>query len=61
MNTDRQGTGLDRDRNLTPQAMQRGWECLARFGERLAGFNSKEVRAVTTQTLREARIVDSGH
>ena len=53
--TVRQGNGLDEERNLTPQAMQRGWDCLARFGERLAGFHSTEVRAVATQTLREAR------
>ena len=53
--TVRQGSGLDEERNLTPQAMQRGWDCLARFGERLAGFNNVEVRAVATQTLREAR------
>ena len=51
----RQGGGLDENRNLTPAAMQRGLECLARFGERLAGFKSSEVRAVATQTLREAR------
>src|SRR5665647_555675 len=53
--TVRQGNGLDVERNLTPEAMERGWDCLARFGERLAGFNSGEVRAVATQTLREAR------
>jgi len=53
--TVRQGGGLDEDRNLTPAAMQAGWECLARFGERLAGFKSQEVKAVATQTLREAR------
>lgn len=53
--TVRQGNGLDPDRNLTPEAMQRGWDCLARFGERLAGFSASEVRAVATQTLREAR------
>jgi len=53
--TVRQGNGLDGDRNLTPEAMQRGWDCLARFGERLAGFKKGEVRAVATQTLREAR------
>ncbi len=53
--TVRQGGGLDDDRNLTPHAMQAGWDCLARFGERLAGFKSSEVRAVATQTLREAR------
>jgi exopolyphosphatase/guanosine-5'-triphosphate,3'-diphosphate pyrophosphatase len=53
--TVRQGGGLDADRNLTAQAMQSGWDCLARFGERLAGFQPGEVRAVATQTLREAR------
>jgi exopolyphosphatase/guanosine-5'-triphosphate,3'-diphosphate pyrophosphatase len=53
--TVRQGGGLDEDRNLTPEAMQSGWDCLARFGERLAGFKAGEVRAVATQTLREAR------
>jgi exopolyphosphatase/guanosine-5'-triphosphate,3'-diphosphate pyrophosphatase len=53
--TVRQGNGLDEERNLTADAMQRGWDCLARFGERLAGFNPNEVRAVATQTLREAR------
>jgi len=53
--TVRQGNGLDADRNLTLEAMQRGWDCLARFGERLAGFKKTQVRAVATQTLREAR------
>ena len=53
--TVRLGNGLDDDRNLTPFAMQRGWDCLARFGERLADFKRAQVRAVATQTLREAR------
>jgi exopolyphosphatase / guanosine-5'-triphosphate,3'-diphosphate pyrophosphatase len=53
--TVRQGNGLDEARNLTPEAMRRGWDCLARFGERLAGFRKPQVRAVATQTLREAR------
>jgi exopolyphosphatase / guanosine-5'-triphosphate,3'-diphosphate pyrophosphatase len=53
--TVRQGGGLDENRNLTTQAMQAGWDCLARFGERLAGFQPSEVCAVATQTLREAR------
>ncbi|MFT4242778.1 MAG: Ppx/GppA phosphatase family protein [Acidovorax sp.] len=53
--TVRQGNGLDEDRNLTREAMERGWACLARFGERLAGFPRAQVRAVATQTLREAR------
>ncbi|HRA63815.1 MAG TPA: exopolyphosphatase, partial [Burkholderiaceae bacterium] len=51
----RQGAGMDAERNLSAQAMQRGWDCLARFGERLAGFDRTQVRAVATQTLREAR------
>jgi exopolyphosphatase/guanosine-5'-triphosphate,3'-diphosphate pyrophosphatase len=53
--TVRQGNGLDADRNLTAEAMQRGWECLARFAERLSGFKKAQVRAVATQTLREAK------
>lgn len=53
--TVRQGSGLDADRNLTEEAMQRGWDCLARFGERLSNFKSSQVRAVATQTLREAK------
>ena len=43
----------------SPPAMQAGWECLARFGERLAGFKPSEVKAVATQTLREARNRDA--
>ncbi len=53
--TVRQGGGLDDQRHLSLEAMQRGWATLARFGERLAGFESSQVRAVATQTLREAR------
>jgi exopolyphosphatase/guanosine-5'-triphosphate,3'-diphosphate pyrophosphatase len=53
--TVRQGNGLDDQRNLTDEAMDRGLACLARFAERLAGFHGNQVRAVATQTLREAR------
>ncbi len=53
--TVRQGNGLDAERNLGEDAMQRGWDCLGRFAERLAGFKKNQVRAVATQTLREAR------
>ena len=53
--TVRQGSGLDEQRNLSEEAMQRGLACLARFAERLAGFGKRQVRAVATQTLREAR------
>lgn len=52
--TVRQGASLDANGLLNEHAMERGWECLARFGERLAGFDKSQVRAVATQTLREA-------
>ena len=61
----RQGNGLDADRNLSTAAMERGWDCLSRFAERLAGFKANQVRVVATQTLREARnrkvFLDKGH
>ena len=50
----RQGGDLDENRNLTPESIDRGLRCLARFGERLQGFEATHVRAVATQTLREA-------
>ncbi len=53
--TVRQGADLDENRNLKPEAIARGLKCLARFGERLKGFPPEHVRAVATQTLREAR------
>jgi exopolyphosphatase/guanosine-5'-triphosphate,3'-diphosphate pyrophosphatase len=56
--TVRQGNGLNNRHELSRDAMQRGWECLARFGERLTGFAHDHVRAVATQTLREARNAD---
>lgn len=52
--TVRQGNGLNARQELTREAMERGWECLARFGERLTGFDASHVCAVATQTLREA-------
>lgn len=51
----RQGAGLDAQHLLSHDAMVRGWDCLARFAERLHGFTPPQVRAVATQTLREAR------
>lgn len=55
----RQGGDLDEDRNLTQESIDRGLRCLARFGERLQGFDPKNVRAVATQTLREANNRDA--
>jgi exopolyphosphatase / guanosine-5'-triphosphate,3'-diphosphate pyrophosphatase len=51
----RQGGDLDENRNLNAAALERGIKCLERFGERLKGFPKQNVRAVATQTLREAR------
>jgi exopolyphosphatase / guanosine-5'-triphosphate,3'-diphosphate pyrophosphatase len=53
--TVRLGAGLDADGLLTEEAVERGLTCLRRFAARLAGFVPMQVRAVATQTLREAR------
>ena len=55
----RQGAGLTEQGYLTEEAMQRGWDCLSRFAERLKGFPATNVRAVATQTLREAKNRDA--
>ena len=51
----RLGGGLDADGMLTEEATQRGLACLRSFSSQLAGFAPAQVRAVATQTLREAR------
>ena len=53
--TVRLGAGLDLNGLLTEEATLRGQACLARFAQRLKGFVAPQVRAVATQTLREAR------
>jgi exopolyphosphatase/guanosine-5'-triphosphate,3'-diphosphate pyrophosphatase len=53
--TVRLGAGLDADGMLTDEAAQRGLDCLTVFAQRLQGFEGHQVRAVATQTLREAR------
>lgn len=55
----RLAAGLDQDRNIQPEAMQRGLACLARFGERLASIPTDRVRVVGTNTLRRARNADA--
>lgn len=57
--TVRLGAGLDPDGLLTEEAAQRGLACLRLFADRLAGFAPERVRAVATQTLREARNRDA--
>jgi exopolyphosphatase / guanosine-5'-triphosphate,3'-diphosphate pyrophosphatase len=51
----RLGLALDADRNLTADSLAKAERCLHRFRERLSGFSSWQVRAVATQTIREAR------
>jgi exopolyphosphatase / guanosine-5'-triphosphate,3'-diphosphate pyrophosphatase len=51
----RLGAGLDAEGMLTEAATQRALACLARFGAELKGFAPERVRAVATQTLREAQ------
>ena len=57
--TVRLGGGLDAHGYLTDDAAQRGLDCLSRFAQRLRGFEPGQVRAVATQTLREARNRDA--
>ena len=57
--TVRLGAGLDTDGLLGEEAVQRGLACLRRFATRLAGYAPPRVRAVATQTLREARNRDA--
>ncbi|HSV69852.1 MAG TPA: Ppx/GppA phosphatase family protein [Methylibium sp.] len=52
--TVRLGGGLDADGRLTEDAQLRGLACLSRFALRLRGGEVVRVRAVATQTLREA-------
>lgn len=51
----RLGAGLDDTRRLTPDAQKRALDCLERFGERLRALEASRVRAVGTNTLRQAK------
>ncbi len=53
--TVRLGAGLDSQGLLTDESSERGLACLRRFAQRLQGLAPVQVRAVATQTLREAR------
>lgn len=53
------GAGLNAQSELTEAAMDRALECLRRFGAELQGFPPERLRAVSTQTLREARNRDA--
>lgn len=49
------GAGLDERGFLTAPARRAALACLARFAERLSGFDASTVRAVATNTFRIAR------
>jgi exopolyphosphatase / guanosine-5'-triphosphate,3'-diphosphate pyrophosphatase len=51
----RLGTGLDSAGCLTEAAIERGLDCLRGFAQRMQCFAALQVRAVATQTLREAK------
>ena len=57
--TVRLGAGLDAQGLLSEEAVLRGLTCLARFADRLEGYEGWQIRAVATQTLREARNRDA--
>lgn len=47
--------GLDENKMLSEESQNRAIECLARFGERLHGFQPEQVRVVATNTFRVAK------
>ena len=54
----RLAAGLDDDNLLSLEAMQRGWECLALFAERLQDIPAQNITIVATATLRLATNAD---
>lgn len=54
----RLAAGLDEHNALSLEAMQRGWDCLSLFAERLQDIPKENIRIVGTATLRTAINVD---
>ncbi|MGF1841214.1 guanosine-5'-triphosphate,3'-diphosphate diphosphatase [Vibrio atlanticus] len=54
----RLAAGLDENNTLSTEAMQRGWDCLSLFAERLQDIPKENIRIVGTATLRTAINVD---
>lgn len=50
----RLAAGLNEDKSLSTEVMQRGLECLDRFSQRLRGLAPEDIRVVGTNTLRKA-------
>ncbi len=55
----RLAAGLDADGAIDAAALERALGCLARFGQRLRGLSDDQVRAVGTNTWRDAANSDS--
>ncbi|ROV61367.1 guanosine-5'-triphosphate,3'-diphosphate diphosphatase [Vibrio ponticus] len=54
----RLAAGLNENNALSQEAMQRGWDCLSLFAERLQDIPKQNIRIVGTATLRTATNVD---
>lgn len=54
----RLAAGLDNQRYLAPEARERALACLERFGQRLVDVPTRNIRAVGTSALRQARDAD---
>ena len=54
----RLAAGLDSNNRLSQEAMQRGWDCLSLFAERLQDIDKQNIRIVGTATLRTATNAD---
>ena len=50
----RLAAGLSSDNTLSREAMERGWQCLRLFAERLQDIPQNQIRVVATATLRLA-------
>ncbi|MDG3086700.1 guanosine-5'-triphosphate,3'-diphosphate diphosphatase [Vibrio hannami] len=55
----RLAAGLDEQNALSTEAMQRGWDCLSLFAERLQDIPKENIRIVGTATLRTATNVST--
>ncbi|MEG2991001.1 MAG: guanosine-5'-triphosphate,3'-diphosphate diphosphatase [Citrobacter sp.] len=54
----RLAAGLNSDNALSAEAMERGWQCLRLFAERLQDIPQPQIRVVATATLRIATNAD---
>lgn len=52
------GSGLDRQGHIKPSAQKAALACLRRFGQRLTLWRPELIRAVGTNTLRQAKTAD---